>query len=138
MKSSWKSNFGRFLGPGIMSILVLVYSQNIKISFGSVQFWQKILLILTPRSINSITGLTLKYTIHMFFVMVMLQGRLKSNSALRERNIQVRIYLKVVLKFWDVGSLIIRINFQKSNLGWPQQPPTENVQKLKNDISWFH
>ena len=38
----------------------------------------------------------------------------------------------------DVDILIIRTNFQKSNLGWPQQPPTENVQKLKNDISWFH
>jgi hypothetical protein len=25
--------------------------------------------------------------------------------------------------------------FQKSSLGWPQQPPTEKVQKLENDIS---
>ena len=58
--------------------------------------------------------------------------------ALRERNIQVRLYLKVVLKFWDVDILIIRTNFQKSNIGWPQQPPTEKVQKLKKYISWFH
>ena len=60
------------------------------------------------------------------------------NLALRERNIQVRLQLKVVLKSWDVEILIIRTNFQKSNIGWPQQPQTEKVQKLKNNISWFH
>ena len=60
------------------------------------------------------------------------------NLALRERNIQVRLYLKVVLKSWDVDILIIRTNLKKSNLGWPQHPPTEKVHKLKNDISWFH
>ena len=49
--------------------------------------------------------------------------------ALRERNIQVRLCLKVVLKFWDVDILIIRTIFKKSNLGWPQQPPTKKVQK---------
>ena len=57
------------------------------------------------------------------------------NWALRERNIQVRLYLKVVLKSLDVDILIIRTNFQKSNIGWPQQPPTEKVHKSKDDIS---
>ena len=38
------------------------------------------------------------------------------NLALRERNIQVRLYLKIVLKPGHVDSLIIRTNFQKSNL----------------------
>jgi len=33
-----------------------------------------------------------------------------------------------------VDILIISINFQKSNLGWPQQPPTEKVQKIKSYI----
>ena len=33
---------------------------------------------------------------------------------LRERNIQVRLYLKIFLKSWDVGNLIIRTNFQES------------------------
>ena len=56
------------------------------------------------------------------------------NLALRERNIQVRLYLKVVLKSWDVEILIIRINFWKSDIGWPQQPQTEKVQKLKNSF----
>ena len=37
--------------------------------------------------------------------------------ALTERNIQVRLYLKVVLKSLDVDILIIRTNFQKSNIG---------------------
>ena len=60
------------------------------------------------------------------------------NWALRERNTQVRLYLKIDLKSWDVEILIIRTNFQKSNIGWPQQPQAEEVQKLKDDISWFH
>ena len=54
------------------------------------------------------------------------------NLALRDRNIQVRLYLKVILKSSDV---IIRTNLQKSNIGWPQHPPTEKVQKFKSDIS---
>ena len=56
------------------------------------------------------------------------------NWALRERNIQVRLYLKVVLKFWDVDILIIKTNFQKINIGWPQQPPTEKGHILEDDI----
>ena len=47
------------------------------------------------------------------------------NLALRERNIQIRLCLKIVLKSLDVDILIIRTNFLKNNLGWPQQPPTE-------------
>ena len=54
--------------------------------------------------------------------------------ALRERNVQVRLYLKVVFKFWYVDIFIIRTNFQKSNPGWPQQPLTETEQKLKNRV----
>jgi hypothetical protein len=30
--------------------------------------------------------------------------------------------------------LIFRTDFQKIIIGWPQQPPTEKVQKLLNDI----
>jgi hypothetical protein len=44
------------------------------------------------------------------------------------------IWKYVVLKSWDVDILIIWTNFQKSSLGWPQQPPTEKVQKLKHYI----
>jgi hypothetical protein len=60
------------------------------------------------------------------------------NWALTERNIPVRLYLKIFLKSWDVEILIFWTNFQKSNIGWPQQPPIEKVQKLINYISWFH
>ena len=60
------------------------------------------------------------------------------NWALTERNKQVRLYLKGVLKSWDMEILIVRTDFQKIIIGWPQQPPTEKVQKLINDISWFH
>ena len=59
------------------------------------------------------------------------------NLALRERNIQVRLYLKVVLKFWDVDILIIRTNFQKYNLGWPPQPLRERVPKINKIVGFW-
>ena len=40
-----------------------------------------------------------------------------------------------MMKITTLRVVIFRTNFQKSNLGWPQQPPTEKVQKLENDIS---
>ena len=58
------------------------------------------------------------------------------NLALRERNIQVRLYLKVVLKSLDVDILIIRTNFQKSNIGWPQQPPTEKIPNVSEKLDF--
>jgi hypothetical protein len=36
-----------------------------------------------------------------------------------------------------VDILINRTNLQKCYIGWPQQPPREKVQKLKNDILDF-
>ena len=41
---------------------------------------------------------------------------------------QARICLKVVLKSWDLDIWVSSTSFQKNNIGWPQQPPTEKVQ----------
>ena len=35
------------------------------------------------------------------------------------------------MKSLDVEILIIRTNFQKNDIGWPQQPQTEKVEKSK-------
>ena len=47
--------------------------------------------------------------------------------ALTDRNMQVKSCLKVVLESWDDKFLISILGFQKSNIGWPQQPLTERV-----------
>ena len=47
--------------------------------------------------------------------------------ALTDRNMQVKSCLKVVLECWDNKFLIYILGFQKSNIGWPQQPLTERV-----------
>ena len=44
---------------------------------------------------------------------------------LTDRNMQVRFCLKVVFECWDWIFLGITISFQKSNIDWPHQPPTE-------------
>ena len=67
----------------------------------------------------------------------MSEGNFFFNLALREKNIQVKLYLKVVLKSWDVDTLITRTNFQKRNLGWPQQPPTEKWYFMISLKKWF-
>ena len=54
------------------------------------------------------------------------------NLALREKNIQARLYLKVVLKSWDVDILIIGINFQKS-LNSLQQKRCKNWNMIFHD-----
>ena len=57
---------------------------------------------------------------------------------LTDRNMQARFYLNVVLKSWGSDIWVSSTSFQKSNIGWPQQPPTETGSKIQHDISWFY
>ena len=57
---------------------------------------------------------------------------------LTDRNMQARFYLKVLLKSWGSDIRVSSTSFQKSNIGWPQQPPTEIGPKIWRDISWFY
>ena len=57
---------------------------------------------------------------------------------LTDRNMQARFYLKVVLKSWGSDIWVSSTSFQKSNIDWPQQPPTEIGPKIQHDISWFY
>ena len=47
---------------------------------------------------------------------------------LTDRNMQARICLKVVLISRGVDIWVSSTSFQKNNIGWPQQPPTEKIQ----------
>ena len=47
--------------------------------------------------------------------------------ALTDRHIRVRSCLKVILEFWDYKFLMYILGFQKSAIGWPQQPLTERI-----------
>ena len=46
---------------------------------------------------------------------------------LTDRNMQARICLNVVLKFWDWDNWVSLTSFLKHYKFWPQQPPTEKV-----------
>ena len=48
--------------------------------------------------------------------------------SLKDRNRQAKICLKVKVKFWGLDILVSSTSFWKSNIGWPQQPPIEEVQ----------
>ena len=50
--------------------------------------------------------------------------------ALTDKNMQVKLGLKMVLECWDREFLGTTIIFQKSGIGWPQQPLTEKVLKF--------
>ena len=49
---------------------------------------------------------------------------------LTDRNMQVRFCLKLCVYSWGLEIWVSSTSFQKSNIGWPQQPPTEKVLKF--------
>ena len=56
---------------------------------------------------------------------------------LTDRNMQVRFCLKVSVYSWDYGIWVSSTSFQKSNIGWPQKPPTENSTSVFMILSIF-
>ena len=41
------------------------------------------------------------------------------------------------LNAWGYDILIFTTSFQKSNIGWPQQPPTEEVSDISEKLDFF-
>ena len=61
--------------------------------------------------------------------------------ALRDRNMRFRFCLKVSVYFWDYGIWVSSTTFQESNMGLPQQPPTEMVPYVSESLDFdkpFH
>ena len=58
---------------------------------------------------------------------------------LTDRNMQVRFCLKVSVYSWDWGIWVSSTSFQKSNIFWPQQPPTEKETDIRENLYfwWF-
>ena len=54
----------------------------------------------------------------------------KSNSALRGRRINHFIELWFIVGSGGLEIWVLSTSFQKSDIGWPQQPPTEKVLKF--------
>ena len=53
---------------------------------------------------------------------------------LADRNIQARFCLKVVLEFWHYIFSGIITSFDKSKIGWPQQPSTKRVWDISEKL----
>ena len=53
---------------------------------------------------------------------------------LTDRNMQTRFYFKVVLKSQGSDIWVSSTSFQKSNIGWPQQPPTNGNQMTNTGL----
>ena len=56
---------------------------------------------------------------------------------LTDRNMQVRFCLKVSVYSWGYGIWVSSTSFQKSNIGWPQQPPTEMVPYISESLDFW-
>ena len=56
---------------------------------------------------------------------------------LTDRNMQVRFCLKVSVYSWGYGIWVSSTSFQKSNIGWPQQPPTETVPYISESLDYL-
>ena len=58
-------------------------------------------------------------------------------STLTDRSMHVRFCLKVSVNSLGYGIWISSTSFQKSNIGWPQKPPTENSTWVFMILSFF-
>ena len=59
----------------------------------------------------------------------------KSNLGLTDRNMLIGLCLKLSVWSWGLDIWVLSTNFQKSNIDWPHQPPTEMLTILvKNCI----
>ena len=56
-----------------------------------------------------------------------------------DRNMQVKFCLKVTVYSWGLEIWVSSTSFQKINIGWPQQPPTERVPHISENLDfwWF-
>ena len=57
--------------------------------------------------------------------------------ALTDKDIQVGFGLKMVLESWVREFLVTTTIFQKSNIGWPQQPPTERISDSSKKLDFW-
>ena len=77
---------------------------------------------------------TYSYLIFIYSVFNILQGISYWNGtyelALTDKDMQVEIGLNMVLECWDREFFGTTTIFQKNNISWPQQPPTEKVLKF--------
>ena len=71
----------------------------------------------------------------------MLQGisywNVKSNLGLTDRNMLVRLCLKVSVWSWVLDIWLSSSNFQKSNIDWPQQPLTEKMPCISKNLDFW-
>ena len=58
--------------------------------------------------------------------------------ALRGRRIDNFLELWCLVATWVVGIWVSSTSFLKSNISWPQQPPTKKGGKFQYDISWIY
>ena len=60
-----------------------------------------------------------------------------SKSALRGRRIHNFIELWCLVGSGGLDIWVSSISFQKSNIGWPQQPPTESVSNISEKLDFW-
>ena len=47
------------------------------------------------------------------------------------------VKMKVFVYFWGLGIWVSSTSFQKSNIGWPQQPPSERVPYISEKLDFW-
>ena len=62
-----------------------------------------------------------------FYIQGVSHWNVSFKLTLTDRNMQVRFCLKVTVYSWGLEIWVSLTSFQKINLGWPQQPPPENL-----------
>ena len=81
------------------------------------------------------------YLCTLLFAHVHIQGvshwNVSFKMALTDRNMQVRFCLKVSVYSWGLEIWVSSTSFQKSSIGWPQQPPSEKVPYISENLDFW-
>jgi hypothetical protein len=56
--------------------------------------------------------------------------------ALTDRQIEIFYFISLVAYSGVYDILVLSTSFQKSNIGWPQQPPTERVSAIGEKLDF--
>ena len=85
---------------------------------------------MSAKSLNNYGGVFYSLFACTLYIQGISYWSVKSNSALRGRRINHFIELWFIVGSRGLEIWVSSISFQKSDIGWPQQPPTEKVLKF--------
>ena len=105
-----------------------------RISAHDMTYWKNCLF---PLDAYVVSCPTCTQILEWYLVQGVSHWKVSFKMALPDRNMQVRFCWKVSVYSWGLEIWISSTSFQKSTIGWPQQPPTEKVPYISENLDFW-